>query len=336
MSTGPLLSPAPEVKKARVVIVQDGRATIDLAPQTPTIEEMLDRGMARLAGTTNAVEAWRKYLSPKDVVGLKVYCAPGIWAGTRPAVVAAVIGRLLNAGVPPENIVVWDKHLAQLQQTGMAGIAARHGVGVAGAEDEGWDEKVFYETALLGQLYFGDLEFQRKGEGVGRKSYVSKLLTHRLTKIINIPPLLNHYKAGVTGNLFSMAMGSVDNTRRFEDSERLASAIPEIYALPEVGDKVVLNIVDALMCQYEGEMSGLLQYSVLLNQLRLGTDPVALDVLSLEELKRRRAAAKITSPKFSMDLFHNAALLELGISDEKYIQIDNVSWTGAPNPQEEY
>jgi uncharacterized protein (DUF362 family) len=316
------------------VIVQDNRATIDLAAQRGVMEEMLDWGMMRLAGTSNGPEAWRKYLSPKEVVGLKVYCAPGAGAGTRPAVVEAVINRLLNAGISSSNIVVWDKHLAHLEQTGIAAIAARHQVSVAGAEDEGWDEKVFYETALLGQLYFGDLEFQRKGEGVGRKSYVSKLLTHRLTKIINIPPLLNHYKAGVTGNLFSLATGSVDNTRRFEDSERMASAIPEIYALPEVGDKVVLNIVDALMCQYEGEMTSLLHYSLLLNQLRLSTDPVALDVLSLRELKQERTAAKISSPKFSMDLFHNASLLELGVSDEKNIQIENVpeAWVPAARP----
>lgn len=329
LSTGPLLSAMPETIKARVVFVQDARATIDLVPQRGPIEQMLERGIIRLAGTTNAAEAWRKYVSPRDVVGLKVYCAPGPGAGTRPAVVGAVINQLLNAGVPAENIVVWDKHLAHLKQTGMAAMAGRQRVSVAGAEDEGWDEKVFYETALLGQLYYGDLEFQRKGEGVGRKSYVSKLLTHRLTKIINIPPMLNHYKAGVTGNLFSLATGSVDNTRRFEDSERLASAIPEIYALPEIGDKVVLNIVDALMCQYEGEMTSLLHYSVLLNQLRLSTDPVALDVLSLHELMRERDAAGIVSPKFSMELFQNASLLELGISDVNNIQVDNVSTNDA-------
>jgi len=336
-STGPLLRlppEIPEIQKARVVIVRDARATIDLAPQSAPIEEMLNRGILRLTGATNSADAWRKYVSPRDVVGLKVFCAPGPGAGTRPAVVEAVINQLLNAGVPAQNIVVWDKRLAHLKQAGMAAMAARHHVSVAGAEEEGWDERVFYETALLGQLYYGDLEFQRKGEGVGRKSYVTKLLTRRLTKVINIPPLLNHYKAGVTGNLYSLATGSVDNTRRFEDSERLASAIPEIYALPDIGDKVVLNIVDALMCQYEGEMTSLLHYSVLLNQLRLGTDPVALDVLSLQELKGQRAAAKISSPKFSMELFQNASLLELGISDEKNIRVENVSWTGVPPSQE--
>ena len=58
------------------------------------------------------------------------------------------------------------------------------------------------------------------------------LLTQSITKIINIAPLLNHNMAGVCGNLYSLAMGSVDNTIRFKFSpDRLATAVPEIYAM---------------------------------------------------------------------------------------------------------
>ena len=45
-------------------------------------------------------------------------------------------------------------------------------------------------------------------------------------------------------------MGSVDNTIRFSTQiDRLVTAVPEIYALPILGDRVVLNIVDALAAQ---------------------------------------------------------------------------------------
>src|SRR6185436_17973167 len=99
---------------------------------------------------------------------------------------------------------------------------------------------------------------------------------------------------------------------RFEtDASRLAAAVPEIYAVKEVGDRVVLNIVDALVCQYQGEQRGLLHYSKALNEIRLSKDPVALDVLSLNELDRQRLAAKMASPTNSFELFQNASLLEL-------------------------
>ena len=39
-------------------------------------------------------------------------------SGTRPAVVAAVIQGLLAAGLPPTNIVIWDKHTYDLRDAG--------------------------------------------------------------------------------------------------------------------------------------------------------------------------------------------------------------------------
>ena len=143
-----------------------------------------------------------------------------------------------------------------------------------------------------------------------------------MTKIINITPLMNHNETGVAGNLFSLSLGSVDNTTRFEtDPERLARVVPEIYALPSLSDRVALNIVDALICQYEGEERSLLHYSSTLNQLRFSRDPVALDVLSIQELDAQREANQAPPVKTNMDLYQNAALLELGVSDLKKIQV---------------
>jgi hypothetical protein len=97
--------------------------------------------------------------------------------------------------------------------------------------------------------------------------------------------------------------------------------VPEIYALPCLSDRVVLNVVDALICQYEGEERSLLHYSTVLNQLRFSTDPVALDVLSLEELERQRRLAGVPTIKTNLDLFANATLLELGVNDPKKINV---------------
>ena len=97
-----------------------------------------------------------------------------------------------------------------------------------------------------------------------------------------------------------------------------------IYALPVLSDHVVLNIVDALICQYEGGDRGLLHYSATLNELRFSKDPVALDVLSLDELDRQRQLGKMPLVKPNRDLYNNAALLELGVNDPKRIQVEHV------------
>lgn len=306
---------------ARVFIVEDSQATDELQPVPDEIQLMVDRAITNLTGKATVRAAWNSLVSTNDTVGLKVFSSPGENSGTRPAVVAAIVRDLIASGVPPAKIIVWDKHAADLRLAGFYDFQDRFGIRVEGAIEAGFDTNKFYETALLGTLVWTDTEFGRTNLGVGRKSFVSKVVSRQMTKIINITPLLHHNLVGVTGNLYSLAIGSVDNTGRFEkDGDTLARAVPEIYALPVLGDRVVLNVVDALMCQYEGQQSGLLHYSTVLNQLRFSRDPLALDVLSLKEINRERglAGAPLST---NMDLYDNAALLEIGVSDTNRINV---------------
>jgi len=314
--------------RSRVVIVQDPEATDAFEPRPERIALMFQRAITNLTGKTTQATAWLTLISTQDVIGIKVYSSPGSRSGTRPAVVAALLEGLLSAHVPPKKIIVWDKHQTDLRRAGFFELAKRYGIRVEGSADTGYDDKVFYETPLLGTLVWGDLEFGRKGDSVGRRSFVSTLVAKEITKIINVTPLLNHNSAGVAGNLYSLAMGSVDNTIRFEtDIGRLAQAVPEIYALRSLGDRVVLNVVDALICQYQGEQRSLLHYSAVLNELRFSTDPVALDTFSLQELDRQRKAAGIPSPSWHtniVEIYQNAALLELGTADATSILVERV------------
>ena len=310
--------------RARVVIAENPRATVAFEPQPKIVQSMVDRGILKLTGKPDLKHAWLSFVSTQDVVGIKVYSGPGANSGTRPAVAGAVIEGLLDAGLAPSHIIVWDKRLLDLRLAGFDDLARRYNVRLAGAADTGYDENVFYDNSILGSLVAGDLDFDRNGKTTGRNSYVSKLLTRSITKIINVSPLLNHNLAGVCGNLYSLALGSVDNTLRFEASpERLATAVPEIYAKPALSDHVVLNITDALIGQYQGEQMSLLHYSMELNQVWLSKDPVALDVLAIRELDRERQERKIQPGNDNPDLYKNASFfLELGVGDPAKIRIE--------------
>jgi hypothetical protein len=324
-ANGGALPPTARNARAQIFIVQDPNATDAFQPREERVRIMVERGITNVTGKADLAEAWRSLVATQEVVGIKVFSEPGPNSGTRPAVVAAVVRGLLAAGLPPGHIIIWDRHQRDLRLAGYFDLARRFGVRAAGSAEAGYDEKVFYETPLLGNLVWGDFEFGNKGEGVGRKSFVSRLVTTEMTKIINVTPLMNHNEAGVFGNLFSLATGSVDNIARFEaESSRLATAVPELYALPILGDRVVLNITDALVCQYEGEERSLLHYSVMLNQLRFSRDPVALDVFSIQELDRQRRAANAPMVKPNLELYNNASLLEIGVSDPKKISIEMV------------
>jgi len=325
------LSLNPPAARAQVVTVQNPQATVAFVPTPEVVEAMMNQGITNLTGKPTTTAAWSSIAGTNETIGLKVYTAPGGNAGTRLAVAAAVIKGLLEAGVSTNHIIVWDRREADLRRAGYFELVGRFGVRVAGAAEADYDAKTFYETPLIGNLVFGDLEFGKKGDDVGKKSFVSKLVSTQMTKIINIAPVLNHNGAGVAGNLFSLAIGSVDNTVRFEASSgRLATAVPEIYALPALGDRVILNISDALICQYEGEERGLLHYSLDLNEIRLSHDPVALDVLALQDLERsRKARSQIELPS-NTELYKNAALLELGVAELKHIDVTTLKAAQGP------
>ena len=271
-------------------------------------------------------EAWLTVLLPVDVVGIKVHSMPGRNSGTRLMVVAEVVETLLEAGFRTNQIVVWDRRASDLRRAGYFELQARYGISVEGSVEAGHDPETFYSTPLVGVPVYGDLEFGKTGEDIGRNSYVSKLLTERLTRIINITPLLNHNSLGVSGILWGLAFGSVDNILRFDLAPgRVEAAIPEIYAMEELSDRVALNIVDALICQYQGEERTLLHFAVPLNELWFSRDPVALDVLAIEELQKQRRAASSPEPKVDRTVYENAALLELGVANPRRITTERLS-----------
>ena len=304
---------------------------VDLVPDPVRIQSMVDDSICKIAGETELKAAWLHLVATNDVVGIKVFSSPGPNSGTRKPVVEAIVLDLIKAGIPATNIVVRDRHAIDLRIAGYYELQRRLGVRVEGSADAGYDTNVFYESSLLGQLNSSDLEFGLQGKGVGRKSYFSTIVTRQFTKIITVTPLIHHNELGMTGNLYNLATGCVDNFYRFENSpQNLSLVIPEIWAKPVKGeeirlsDRVVLNITDALICQYQGQNLGLLHYSAVLNQLRFSRDPVALDILSSNEITLQRSAAGIEASTNTIDLYHNASLLELGFDLSSKINVEKI------------
>ena len=321
------LAPHTTNSAARIVIAQGENLLNQFLPDDARVAETFNLGLAQFTRTTSANAAWRSLVATNDTVGIKIFSQPGPLAGTRPAVVRANARGLLDAGVPPQKIILWDKHAADLRAAGFFELGKEFGISVIGAAESGYDTNVFYlpDSPVIGALVWGDVEFGNTNYGAGKKSFVSKLVSQRLTKIISVAPLINENDASLCGHFFSLALGSVDNTRRFEGSgERLATALPEIYALPSIGDRVVLNVTDALIGQHQGGPATYLQFSTVLQQLWFSRDPVALDSLALQELIRERRRHDAPMLPNNFQIYTNATLLQLGISDPTRILIEKI------------
>lgn len=310
-----------------VVVVEDAQATEFFQPRADRVRTMVARGLQEFTGQPSVNAAWRSLVGTNDTVAIKVFSAPGSVAGTRLAVAAAVVEELIEAGLTPTNIVVWDKRLDDLERAGFLTLASRYGVRVAGANEASYDAQAFYENPLMGRSAL--LEKKSFNDGVpplgSRRSHVTRLLTERPVKVISLVPLLSHNSAGTSGHLFSLATGAVDNSRRFEvNAPSLAVAAPEIFAQANLSDQVVLCLTDALVAQFLGEEEPRLHYSTELRQLWFSRDPVALDTLALQQLKQSRRAGGVPDMVMNESLYRNAALMELGVNDRDRIEVRTV------------
>ena len=222
--------------RARVVTVHNaaasrpGKGRAYFKPQPAEVRRMVDAGVRHWTGKDTSAAGWRALVSARDIVGIKVNAAPGPVIGTRPSVARAVVAALINSGVPRKNIIIWDKNRDDLHRSGFFQIGRELGVEVEGSVHAGYERRIHHTQALVVPLERGDLEY---GEmKYSHRSHLTRLVSRRFTRIIQVSSLLFHSGAGVDGCLHGLAVGSVDNTRRFRHLKvHLDNAVPAIHRM---------------------------------------------------------------------------------------------------------
>ncbi|NTU95220.1 MAG: DUF362 domain-containing protein, partial [Bacteroidales bacterium] len=279
-------------------------------------------------------KAWRKFVSPKDVVGLKVNPVAGKLLTTSHAVTGAVIKQLEEAGIPRKNIVIWDRREMQLQETGYT-QDKYPGITITGTECQ--DEKGGYynmegklyaeERVDKNQYFFADVVGEYDAYTIpfmvngGKESYFTKIVTEKVTKIINLPILKNAGRS-TTLCMKNLAFGSVTNTGRLH-TKLWHETSAYVCAFPPLRDKVVLNIVDGLIGCYDGGPSAVPQFICNYNMMLVGSDPVAVDRIGLDIVTKKRIAEGIQKEDIpsSGRFLELAQELKLGIGDRTKIEL---------------
>ena len=74
------------------------------------IKETVARGMKELTGADDAVEAWRTFFEPGDVVGIKMNPVGNPLANTSSELMLEVIEGLKSAGVKTGDMFVFERY----------------------------------------------------------------------------------------------------------------------------------------------------------------------------------------------------------------------------------
>jgi Domain of unknown function (DUF362) len=255
------------------------------------VREMMERGMQAMTGDAKAIDSWRRFFTPEDVVGIKVNAGGRPWVVSSHEIVAETIRSLMAVGVKPQQIYIYERFQNQLDQVNYA-PRVPEGVNIFAAEranirndNENYDPYVYVEADFFGED--------------DTRSNMIRLVSEKLTKIINIPNMKDHGATGATGCLQNIAYGSFSNVARTHHRgvSHTLSFVGELASVEPLRSKTVLQIMDGLRGVWHGgPFAPTLKYVFFPRTIMFGTDPVAIDRLLLDIIddeRKRRGAISI-------------------------------------------
>jgi uncharacterized protein (DUF362 family) len=275
-------------------------AAKSIDPATDTVDpvvvaEMMKQGMLALTGEKDYRAAWRRFIDPKDVVGIKLNCSGAPKICSHPVVVAEIAKQLIATGVPAKNITCYERFQDQVNSAKYPQYLPE-GVNVWAASStrdaiNGYDPRTYVEVDFFGED--------------DTRSNLVRPIAERFTKIINVPNMKDHGAAGVTGCLKNIAYGSFHNvarSHRFEKTNTF-SFIGTLANVEPLRSRTVLQIMDGLKAVWHGgPFLHADKFKFYPARMMFGTDPVAMDRLLTDVIEdKRKAEGAISVFNRSMD-----------------------------------
>lgn len=271
----------PGLFPGRVVEIRNPNAIASNRVSQPVVARMLEQGMKELTGARSPLEAWAKFVEPKDIVGIKINPSGAPACCSSPEIVREIISAVQSVGVPAKNIIVYDRYSYEIE-IGSYQALLPPGVRVVGIQEAFAAGGAYEPNVYCEANFFGEWE---------SRSYMANIVAHELTKIINLPTMKDHSASGVTGALKNLAYGTFNNVARTHRA-------PHTFTNPLIGlmctveplrSKSVLNIMDGMRQVWHG--GPLTQVQSFIDQtgtLLLSTDPVAMDTIELDAIESKR------------------------------------------------
>jgi uncharacterized protein (DUF362 family) len=223
-----------------------------------------------ITGEKNPVDGWKLLFKNNEVVGIKVNTLSGRRLSSSPLIAQQMSQKLINAGLKPENIIIWDRTNTELQQAGYE-------------LSRGPDIKCFGTDDLPYGGYGSNIEF------AGEIGSLFSRIVESCDALINIPILKDHDISGLSLGMKNW-YGSIHNPNKYH-SHRCTPYVADLSTHPYIKNKQRLIIVDALTVQPHGGPAYKPQWAVEYNGILMSTDPVAIDrtgQLILDDLRKNK------------------------------------------------
>ena len=313
---------ADDAPKSRLAWVTHAGATDAQGAGHPeVVRQMVDRAVRELTGKDALGEAWRAFVSPDDVVGIKVTTAGGATLSTQPCVVQAIVAGLVAAGVKENNIIIWERFSRELPKCGYTLNDSDEGVRCYGTDKGLYDPSQKREAdawrELLKPYYTSEAT-----PVADREAQFSRILTDEITALINVPVMKDHLMAGMTCAMKNH-YGSI-LTPAILHPNYCDPYIAELNATEPIRGKTRLVVVDGLRSVYRGGPRATAKWLWRPNGILASTDPVAVDATALRLLEAKRQEVGMDPIGDRARHVATAARIGLGTNDPGRIEVREV------------
>ncbi len=280
------------------------------------VRVMVRKGLRSLTGSD---QPFKKLINKNDVVGLKINTLGRPLIYTHPALIDAMVEELKDAGVPENNIIVWDRFDSHMIDSKFQMNDSASGVKYLATETRNKGENKFDPEFT----YISNEDNAYNREDDGEISRFSSIFTKKCDKIINLAILKDHLLAGVTLCLKNIAYGITNNNGRFHGPNHIGYFITDVCQLPEVRKKVVLHVIDGIEgCFDKGPLPDFPDTLYAPQKIWFGFDPVALDYLGLMEIEAKRKEMGLRSIKDLKPATHIDISSKAGLGSNSMEEID--------------
>ncbi len=239
---------------------------------------------------------------PRGKVGLKINTRGGRGLSTPLQLLRAMIEVLEARGYRRESILIVDYSSHNLREAGVMpplsqAVAKFEGCPVLALDSEQfYDPEWFYDSPLPPalqqepQLISESRASNQLEEGMqARKSFLPRPLIFDVDFWVNLAVGVDDPALGVDGALANATLWNVSNSRRFLVNQATASAaVAEIAAIPELEERLVLNLVSLERYQFIAGPFFNSIYTRSEPRLWMSSDPVALDRLLYDRMNAMR------------------------------------------------
>lgn len=235
------------------------------AVSSDVLRGLVGKAICAAVGGDQPVGALRRLFKPTDIVGIKVNTLAGRGLSSHPELVLLLTDWLRDAGVRPNNIVIWDRSDRELEAAGFALNRSGTGVRCFGTND--------------------DYDWTPREWGPGGSCF-ARVLVSEITALINVGVLKDHDLAGISAGLKNL-YGVIHNPNKYHDNG-CSPYVAHLAAHPLLRDKLRLTIVDGLVGQCHGGPARSPRWAWPWGGVLVSTDPVGIDAVAREIIDERR------------------------------------------------